>query len=229
MVKRRRALAGAAGLALALGLLAIAPTAQAACGDYGEPPCPTQTATPPPTQPPAPSPTPTPSRTPTASPTPTPAPSEVTNPQNATVIGGGIIVVSESVAQEVQVQPRLILQPLGVTQAKGQIVVITRFAAHAVVVQFLKPDVTYLTQIKVKDKWVALGETDSNGIGQLPIPVFRATLLGTFPLRVVEQRTGKQTRFMTLVVKASRPTTATPAPTVTRVTATPTPTVTRQT
>jgi len=144
----------------------------------------------------------------------------VTNPQNATVVGGGIIVVSEAVAEEVRVEPRLILQPMGITQGRGQTVEITRFAAHAVVVQFLKPDRVYVSQIKVKGKWQDLGETEANGMGQLPIPVFRATLLGTFPLRVVEQGKGRQTRYMTLVVKpAPKPTPAStkkPTPTPTK-------------
>ncbi len=175
------AVAGGILLATALGL----PAAQAACGDYGQPPCPVPTVTP---QPPSPSPsvTPRPTVTPTPTPieTPIPVPTETTNPQRAEVVGdGAVIVVSQETAE--RSQPRLMLQPLGSTINTSQVVVVERLVAEQIIVQFLKPRLKYVSQILVNRKWSTLGANATNAKGQLILPALRGVAIGTYPVRVV--------------------------------------------
>ena len=112
MRKVRALQVGTAAGAVLVAMMLSVPAAQAACGDYGQPPCPTPTVTP---QPPAPSPSPSPRPTasPSATPTPlvTPEPVETTNPEAARVIDGSVVVVSQQTAENTP--PRLILQPHG--------------------------------------------------------------------------------------------------------------------
>ena len=169
------------GVVLAVTL--TAPVAQAACNDYGEPPCPVPTVTP---QPPAPTPTAslTPTPTPTRTPTPIPTPTETTNPQRAEVVGSGVvIVVSQDTAETAP--PRLVLQPLGTTARTSQVVVVDRLAAEQIILQFLQPKMRYVSQIRSKGKWSTLGSTTSNSKGQLILPAIRGVVLGEYPVRVV--------------------------------------------
>lgn len=181
-----------------------APVAQAACNDYGQPPCPVPTVTPQPPGPgPGPSPTPTPTRTATPTPTITPEPTETTNPQQAEAIGGGaIIVVSQETAESAP--PRLILQPLGHTLTTGQVVAMTRLEAEQIIAQFLQPRVKYLSQIRVNGKWITIGNTTANAKGQLVLPAIRGVRLGLYPVRLIPQKSSggaKQgTRYFTLAI-----------------------------
>ncbi len=199
----RKVLALQVGTAVGGVLLAMtlaSPGAQAACNDYGQPPCPVPTVTPEPPPPsPAPSRTPTPTLTPT--PTVTPEPVETTNPQRAEVIGGGSFVILSQEAAELA-PPRLILQPLGSTSEAGQVVLMTRLEAEQIIVQFLQPRVKYLSQIFADGKWFALGDTTANAKGQLVLPAIRGVRLGLYPIRLIPAKTSpsgkKATKFFTL-------------------------------
>ncbi|MDO8731880.1 MAG: hypothetical protein Q7L55_04815 [Actinomycetota bacterium] len=190
----RKVLAAKAGAILSGAMLAMLLTglpAQAACNDYGQPPCPVPTVTP---QPPAPSPSPT--QTPTPTPTLTPEPVETTNPQHAEVIGeGAIIVLSQAEAESAP--PRLVLHPLA-----GQTVLMTRLEAEQIIVQFLRPRVKYLSQIFAHGKWFTIGTTTANAKGQLVLPAIRGIELGFYPIRLIPSVTSgsveKGTKFFKL-------------------------------
>jgi len=169
-----------------LAMFVAVPTAQAACGDYGEPPCPVPTATPQPPAPPPPAPRPTPTPTPTPAQTLIPVPTETTNPQNATVLGGGaVIIMSQATAEEAS--PRLVLQPLGRTINSGQVVEVQRLAPEQIIVQFLQPDTKYVSEILLNGKWTPMGTNSANSKGQLVLPALRGIELGRYPVRVVPQ------------------------------------------
>ncbi|MDP2014126.1 MAG: hypothetical protein Q8L05_07870 [Actinomycetota bacterium] len=190
----------ASGVLLAMTL--ATPAVQAACNDYGQPPCPVPTVTPAPPSPgPAPTPTPTPTATPIPIPTFTPEPVETTNPQQAEVLGGGSIIVLSQEAAE-SAPPRLVLQPLGFTTETGQVVLMTRLEAEQIIVQFLQPRVRYLSQIFADGRWSTLGNTTANAKGQLVLPAIRGMRLGLYPLRTIPGSASangrKVTRFFTI-------------------------------
>ena len=186
MRKVRALQVGTAAGAVLVAMMLSVPAAQAACGDYGQPPCPTPTVTP---QPPAPSPSPSPRPTasPSATPTPlvTPEPVETTNPEAARVIDGSVVVVSQQTAENTP--PRLILQPLSTSVDTSQVVVVQRVAPEQIIAQFLSPKVVYVSQILVNGKWSTLGTNTTNAKGQLVLPAMMGVQLGTYPVRLVAQ------------------------------------------
>ncbi len=126
-------------------------------------------------------------------------PVEVRNPPRAQVLGGGVVLVSQTAAEAAE--PRLLLQPVSTTARNARSVDVDRRATTALIAQFLRPLQAFVSRIRIEGTWVRLGTTTSSSDGQLSLPAVRMAKAGTFPVRLIEQ--SRPNRVLHLILAVS--------------------------
>lgn len=131
-----------------------------------------------------------------------PAPCGVpSNPVVPQIVGGGVVLVASSVAENTA--PRTMANPPA-SNLGGAPKVSTRTGSSvSLVATGLAPQTTFSAKIKIDGKYVDLGTANTDAAGAAQLPVFRAAKPGQYTIALVNPATGK-TSYIKVVVKPRR-------------------------
>jgi hypothetical protein len=130
------------------------------------------------------------------------APSAMAYPPNPTaprILGPGVLVVSQQVAN--QVTQRTLLKPAGTSLKKAPDVSVRRGAVLALIVKFLVPRASYRVSVRIVGDWELAGRTKADAKGVAELPAIAFTRRGEFPVRLISAGDPKSPLFINVVVK----------------------------